>query len=45
MPPFTYVVVSADESQNAPSEANFDETMSIVEARSFSKLATTLRKQ
>jgi len=35
MPPFTYVVVSADESQNAPSEANFDDTVSIVEAREF----------
>jgi len=33
MPPFTYVVVSAAESQNAPGEANFDETVSIVEAR------------
>jgi len=45
MPPFTYAVVSADESQNAPSEANLDETTSIVEARSLSKLAPTLRNQ
>jgi len=33
MPPFTYVVVSAEESRNAPSEANFDETTSTVEAQ------------
>jgi len=45
MPPFTCVVVSAEESQNAPSEDNFDETVSIVEARSLSKLAPTLRNQ
>jgi len=45
MPPFTDVVVSAEESQNAPSEANFGEASSILEARSFSKLAPTLRKQ
>jgi len=31
--------------ENAPSKANFDETKSIVEARSFSKLAPTLRNQ
>jgi len=33
MPPFTYVVVSAEESQNAPSEANFGEASSILEAQ------------
>jgi len=35
MPPFTYVVVSAEESEDAPSEANFAETMSIAEAQEF----------
>jgi len=32
-------------SVSAPSEANFDETVSIAETRSFNKLAPTLRKQ